>query len=208
MSHNLKDMTGQKFGKLRVLARARPDHRSGARWACVCDCGGFKIVYGPNLRQGDTTSCGCVHKAQLAARNFIHGAAVRADTKSEFRIWCDMQKRCYCKTSSGYQNYGGRGIDVCRRWQKSFEDFYRDMGPRPSKRHSIERVENNLGYSPENCIWATPETQANNNRRSVRVTFRGQTKLLKVWCELLGLNRAKVRQRLYKGWSPEAALTP
>src|ERR1019366_8859455 len=109
-------------------------------------------------------------------------AAKRGNITTEFNIWSGMRRRCSKPNRHNYFNYGGRGIKVCERWQQSFKNFLHDMGPRPSGK-SLDRINNNLGYSPENCRWATPSQQINNRRNSILITHNGQTLPLSEWAK-------------------------
>ena len=119
----------------------------------------------------------------------------------EFWIWRTMKSRCSNPNSSSYHRYGGRGIKVCLRWQKSFHNFIQDMGRRPSNGHQLERKHNDRGYTPDNCVWATLTEQCNNRSTNVWFTFNGETKTASQWNNQLGLNRAGVQKRLKAGWS-------
>ncbi len=126
---------------------------------------------------------------------------------SEYRIWGLMISRCHRETDSSYKNYGGRGITVCDAWRESFLAFYRDMGPRPSKSHSIDRKDNSLGYCPENCHWATRVEQQRNTTRNHFLTHGGSTLTISAWSEKLGWPPYVIGLRLRRGWAVEKALT-
>lgn len=151
---------GQRFAKLLVLGLSpRTDQRL---WRCACDCGEVTEVRAGNLLSGRTRSCGCL-KADILRTyppRLTHGMA----GSPEHKIWKGMIRRCYNPNTKSYRDYGLRGITVCDRWRRDFAAFYADMGPRPSPRHSIERLDNGSGYRPDNCAWATKETQARNTR--------------------------------------------
>lgn len=151
------DLTGQRFGRLLVIGlESRNKHRS--HWKCQCDCGNEKIAEMGQLHNGHTKSCGCLRKEL----NTVHGKF----NCSEYRSWQAMKSRCENKNTTRYVDYGGRGIKVCERWSKSFENFYIDMGNKPSKKHSIDRKNNDGNYEPDNCRWATiPEQQRNKRIR-------------------------------------------
>jgi hypothetical protein len=125
-----------------------------------------------------------------------------------YNSWRGMISRCHHKKDRVYRLYGGRGIRVCNRWRMSFINFIEDMGLRPSGSHSIERVDNNKGYYPENCIWATPDIQSRNTVRTIRITIGGKTMCSKDWCKTLGVSYSTYKYRIrYNGMSPVDALT-
>ena len=157
-------LIGKKFGRLTVISQlpAKSDYK--IRWHCICDCGGKKDTIGKSLLNGDTQSCGCLHKETMSKVKTTHGMR----HTSEYNIWSSMFLRCENRKNAGFKNYGGRGITVCERW-RTFENFFADMGPRPSKKHSIDRIDNDRGYSPENCRWTTQDVQARNSRKAIIV---------------------------------------
>lgn len=164
-----ESLIGRRFGRL-LVTRAGPDivlpSTSVPTWECVCDCGSAKIVRVNRLRSGETTSCGCYQKEQAAKLNLWHGHKRRHKSSPTHNSWRAMIARCVNPRNRGYVNYGGRGINVCLRWRHSFANFLADMGERP-KGTTLDRRDNDKGYAPENCRWATPVQQANNTRRSL-----------------------------------------
>lgn len=123
----------------------------------------------------------------------------------EYQAWINMRSRCHGNYARP-QFYSGRGIEVCDKWRASFDAFYRDMGPRPGPRHSVDRIDNSKGYSPDNCRWADNFTQASNTRRNRLVTINGKTQCISAWAREVGLHRHTIRHRLNSGWSPEEAV--
>ena len=151
------DLTGQRFGRLVVMNEAGKRNNFVA-WKCRCDCGNEKVITGSSLRNGSTKSCGCLNKEKTKEKHTKHG---KCDTKV-YQIWASMLARCYNPNSSDYKNYGGRGIKVYRPWWK-FKNFYRDMGDKPEGM-ALERINNDKGYHPNNCKWASYKEQVENTR--------------------------------------------
>ena len=124
-----------------------------------------------------------------------------------YRIWANIKTRCLNANSAQYYRYGGRGITICDQWKDNFQAFYDwSMSHRYSEGLSIDRINNDLGYSPNNCRWATPKVQANNTSRCRMLTVNGETKTMREWCEIYGMNYSLVRDRLNRHWAPEKAL--
>lgn len=193
-SPKFKDLTGREFDKWTVLEFHSRTNGS-TKWLCRCECGKEKPVTAGALRSGKSRSC-------KSCANFRHGKI----NAPEYNSWKNMIGRCRNPAATGYDRYGGRGITVCERWMK-IENFLADMGTRPSPRHSIERINNNLGYFPKNCYWATPKQQSRNTRCNRLLTFNGKTMCMKEWEEETGIAWHAIRNRLNSGWSVEQILT-
>ena len=199
------DLTGQLFGRWRVLSRAENDRHGNARWLCECTCPQRtrRIVRGVDLRSGHARSCGCLQREVTAARNTTHGLS----KTPEYKVWLNMIKRCTNPNHPEYKNYGGRGIKVCDRWLESFENFFADTGLRPSPKLTLERIDNDGDYEPENWRWATRKEQARNIRPNRMIPFNGEMLCVTEWAERVGIKANTLLWRLDRGWSIERALT-
>ena len=193
---------GDRFGRL-VLVQEVARLTPGGRWRCKCDCGNEKDVESSHLRSGKIQSCRCLQKERAAEAKRTHGMSQTRENAN----WFKMISRCHNPTDARYPLYGGRGIEVCSRWRESFVAFFADMGPRPSPKHSIDRVDNDRGYAPENCRWATHKEQCRNRRTCVMVTLDGVTRSATDWAELNGLPPSAVTKRLAKGIDPRVAVS-
>lgn len=209
-----QNLEGKIFGRWTIIESVeKPIHIRGRNrsnyYLCKCECGTERVVNSYNLISGISKSCGCYHldKCQQSIGkdnvNFKHGLA----KTREYKIWVGLKNRCLNKKSENYSNYGGRGIHVCDEWLDSFDKFIADMGPRPSKKHQIERVDNDGPYSPENCIWALPLTQSNNKRNNRFVEFNGQSKTLAEWARKYSIPSDTLSYRIKIGWTMKDALT-
>jgi len=162
MTH-LINLTGKSFGRLVVVSRGPNEKFNMARWNCRCSCGKVVLVRGNHLRTGRTVSCGCYRNEWPSINKTTHGAKPRSGPSKAYMSWVGMKARCFNPNNSRWKYYGGRGITVCDRWL-SFENFLADMGERP-KGLTLERLDNNAGYSPTNCVWASYFVQRHNRRR-------------------------------------------
>lgn len=197
----LKDYTGQRFARLVALSFVERRNSGGSIWRFLCDCGTEKDISAKMVVSGHTSSCGCVAKEKLVDRNKKHGLS--KSYKSTYRSWKDMRSRCGNVNDFDYADYGGRGIRVCEQWE-DFAVFFRDMGARPNGK-TLDRIDVNGNYRPENCRWADAKTQANNKRNNRLVEYQGQTRTLAQWCENFGIEQSKVKYRINAGWSLEDA---
>lgn len=207
-NYNFKDLTGQIFGRLRVLGAEGVGQDRQYYWRCACSCGKTVVVSGHNLRRGQTRSCTCFQKDRVREMFTVHGHARVGPKISEYGIWCSMKRRCLNSNEDQFKDYGGRGITICERWLNSFENFLADMGRRPSKRHTIDRINNDGNYEPGNCRWATRLEQNNNARSNIRITHNGKTQTVAQWAREFGIKYKTLLTRIHNGVSIELALIP
>lgn len=194
---------GLRLGRLTVVEDT--GKRSSGKniiWRCLCSCGNYTEVCSSNLKKGNITSCGC-YSLELKTK---HGfAARRGEYRGEYLIYRAMINRCFNEKNPYYSQYGGRGITVCEDWS-SFDNFIRDMGRRPSG-YQLDRIDNNLGYSKNNCRWATPRQNTNNRNVTKRVEYMGKLEPLSELCEKLGLDYDRTYGRIYLlNWPIDRAL--
>lgn len=201
------DLTGQRFGRLVVIGRAQINIWNKPAWTCRCDCGTMRTLRGCALQSQNTRSCGCLKRDMAGTQNLTHGETNQRTTTPEFRAWCNIRRRCYDRKTPSFKDYGGRGIVVCERWRTSYDAFLADMGRKPSPSHTLDRIDNNGPYSPENCRWTTRVIQANNTRRNRLLAHNGQVHSVKDWSQLTGLSLSCIWTRLANGWSIHDTLT-
>lgn len=197
-----EQIVGKTNGGLTIVSLLRKEH--GRRiWSCQCECGNT-VEMTHNLFS-KRKSCGCRSNKGIISASTKHGMS----NSTEWSIWHGIKKRCLCKTDRVYHRYGGRGVGICKEWAESFQKFYEDMGPRPHGK-TIDRIDNNLGYSKENCRWVDWKTQQRNRRSNHLITFNGETKCLIEWAEQFGIRKDTLRRRLcvYKWPLEEALKTP
>lgn len=203
----VNDLSGQKFGKLTVIGFAKQNKWRKSFWRCRCDCGKMTIVSGSDLKTGNTASCGCYWREQVRKARTTHGDSVHGSVSPEYSIWQGIKERCANPNSPAFENYGGRGISMCERWLNSYENFIADMGRRPTPKHTIERKDNERGYSQENCCWATRFEQARNTRRNHRLEIDGVTQTIADWASTAGIPASRLYARIKSGWDPKTAVT-
>lgn len=205
MQGKFSDLTGERFGLLVVMKRTA-NRKRAVMWECQCDCGNITNVDTGSLKNGHTRSCGCARAdscRQIATKH-------NGSNSPLYVIWVDMKRRCSDNRDPCYKNYGQRGISVCKEWLESFACF-REWAENNGyqTKLTLERIDNNRGYCPENCKWATVKEQSNNRRNNINITFNGQTKTLKQWSESIGLSYDTLWQRWKAGWDiPNLLLTP
>ena len=202
----MKDLTGQRFGRLVVESRSGSNKRGLAIWQCRCDCGNTVHIVGANLRgtvhHKGTKSCGCLMAELSKERLTTHGMT---HSSLSYKTWIVMRRRCNDPKHSKYKYYGGKGITVCERWS-DFGNFHADMGERP-RGMTIGRVDNSKGYSPDNCKWVTWTEQQNNRSSNHTITYGGVTLSVADWSRKVGLSQSTLLARIHKGWSVERSLT-
>lgn len=196
------DLTGQRFGRLVVLEFSGYDKNHKALWNCKCDCGEQKVVRANELRSGKTHSCGCLHKQQLSERRTKHrGRGTRL-----YSIWKNMKARCYNPNNEKFPIYGGRGISVCPEWRTDFKPF-RDWALSHGYQDdlTIDRIDVNGNYCPENCRWANAIQQMRNKQHNHLITYKNTTKTLAEWAEQFHIDRRTISRRLNQCWTVEEA---
>lgn len=188
----LKDITGHTFGRLTPLYKLHNHYGQGAYWLCMCECGNLTEVRGTMLRNGNTKSCGCLnHEPTTTKHN-------KCNTKL-YRVYYGIKQRCYNKKYHQYQDYGGRGVKICDEWLNDFETFYNwAMNNNYREGLTIDRIDVNGDYEPDNCRWSDRKTQAQNRRNNIYLTYEGKTQTMKQWAEELGINYNTIKSRHYK----------
>ena len=195
------DLTGEKYGFLKVIRMLDERKHGKVVWLCKCDCGNTTKVLSNNLRNGSTISCGCRNKKNRIRTK--HGLC-----KSRiYNIYICMKERCCNPKSKSYKNYGLRGIDICEEWKQDFMSFYNwAIANGYSEELTIDRIDNNKGYAPDNCRWVNKYIQNNNTRRNRKIHCFGETHTVSEWTMITGINRNTINSRLNKGLSPEKIL--
>ena len=195
-----QNLIGQKFERLAVVSFAGNDKFSHPRWLCRCDCGNERIVAGSSLKSGDSKSCGCLKRQLSAEKATKHGG----NGTLEYTSFKQAKARCTNPNATHFHNYGGRGIKFLF---NGFEEFLADVGPRPGKEYSIDRINNEGNYEPGNVRWATRKNQSRNKRTNRYLTYKNETLCIADWAKKLGFRYVSIMGRLKMGWSVEKTLS-
>lgn len=204
MGRKIAELLGKKYGRLTVIEYVGQNHRGKSMWKCRCDCGNTSIVLGTRLTSGQTKSCGCYNTETIKERVTTHGMS----KTRLYNIWKGMLKRCYYENSTNYEHYGKKGIRICEEWLnfEGFRDWATTHGYADNL--TIDRMDNDSNYSPDNCRWVDMKTQERNTTRNKFITFRGETHCLIEWAEIVGINYRTLQGRIFRyGWSIERALS-
>lgn len=198
------DLIGKQFGLLKVIDRAENDKNGSPKWLCLCECGNEKVVYGSCLRYGTTQSCGCKQKEWNSIGHTIHGLS----RSKLYGVWRSMKYRCNNPNSPAYRHYGGRGIQVCEDWNNSFGSFceWAHMSGY-QEGLSIDRIDVDGDYNPDNCRWATVKMQTNNQRNNHLIEYDGEIHTISEWADITGIRKSVLYSRIKNGWEVKDALT-
>ena len=201
----VKDLKGEKFGRLTIIEQQGIDKNRRALWLCRCDCGSEVVLTSTILVSGHAKSCGCLRKEKTSERAKTHGLS----KTRIYAIWCHMKDRCYNQNETKYKDYGGRGITICDEWLHDFQAFYDwAMANGYADNLTIDRKDVNGNYCPENCRWANAKTQASNKRTSHLISYNGKTQTMKQWADELGIKYPKLASRINTlHWDIEKAFT-
>ena len=204
-----KDLTGQKFGRLLVLERKGYSKNKHILWLCKCDCGNFTIVRVDYLNNGKSKSCGCYH-SEICRKNIVKVSNPPIHNLSNtrlYKIWSSMKDRCYNSNNVNYKNYGGRGIKVCSEWKKDFMNFYNWSIKNGYKSNlTIDRIDVNGNYEPDNCRWATIKEQVYNKRNTIRIKYNNKSYNLYELSKIYNISTMNLYYRLKRGWSIDRIL--
>lgn len=203
------DIAGQKFGRWTAISNTGEKTKNGTSiWLCRCDCGNYGKISISNLRYGSSKSCGCIPRERMAKLNYKHGG------KKErlYAVWGTMRRRCQDENHKDFANYGGRGIEVCQEWQ-DYEEFRKwafanGYDPNaPKQKCTIDRIDVNGNYEPDNCRWVSAKVQQNNRRNNRVLTYDNETNTLAEWNRKCGFPKDLIAKRLNAGWTLERAIT-
>lgn len=207
------DLTDKVFGRLTVIERGENDSHGTARWICRCECGNIKLIRGDKLRTGEIVSCGCYQSELRTSKErakSISESKIRhgmSNTKLYY-VYNNMMRRCYDINNEKYNNYGGRGIQVCDDWKNCIDKFFiwaKSSGYKEGL--TIDRINVNGDYCPSNCRWADLKTQANNRTTNVYITYKGETKTMAEWSDVLGISAQTLWGRKQRGWDDDKIIS-
>lgn len=213
---NYKDLTNEKFGRLVVLKYLYTNERRSAVWLCKCDCGNIVEKDAMSLKCKTMKSCGCLKRENTSklGKSKYSDRTTHGKTHTRlYNVWCGMKQRCYNIKSKKYSIYGARGIKVCEEWKNDFMSFYNWAmangydGTAEYGKCTIDRINVNGNYEPNNCRWITYKEQANNRRNNTILNYNGETHNITEWSNILNLNRKTIKHRLKKGWAVEKTLS-
>lgn len=212
-SGHIKDLAGRRFGRLSVVGFVGKNNQNAALWGCVCDCGGTTVIpTGELLRSGQDSdgrvrrgvrSCGCLQPDMAVETHTTHGMT----GTPEYQAWADMISRCENPDAGEFKRYGARGISVCAAWRSSFERFLADIGLRPEGL-TLDRIDVNGNYEPDNIRWATQTTQMRNRRCNRYLEYKGERMTLAEASERSGIDKGTIRGRLRRGWPDHRIFDP
>ena len=202
------EMAGQHYGKLTVMSREPNSIQGKAMWLCSCECGNIKVASRSDIISGKVVSCGCF-RAETASRQGLLNATHGGCNTRLYRIWCGMKQRTSYKKSKAYKNYGDRGVSVCSEWASEYATFEKwALANGYTNRLTIDRIDNNGNYTPDNCKWSTYKQQENNRRNNRKITVAGETHTVSEWSEISEISGATLCYRLNNGWPKEDLFMP
>lgn len=210
---NLENLIGSKYNNLTIIKEVDAIFTKGGNKkrmiSCLCNCGVEKILVMSEVINGYVKSCGCYSRELAKENTTIRNTKHKMYGTSEYNTWQSMKKRCLNPNHKAYDYYGGRGITICDSWINSFSNFYNDMGSKPNKDSSLDRINNDKGYFKENCRWASKKTQTRNQRNNRYLTIDGVTKTIGEWAEISGIKWQTIHHRAFiSNWEDKEILKP
>lgn len=208
-NYNYLDLSGKRFGRLICIKDVGRDKSGSVLWECLCDCGNKTVVTARNLNHNHTKSCGCYHRDRTGETHTVHGLYYDENGKRTklYHVWGMMRQRCNNPNNASYKDYGGRGIKVCKEWDR-YKNFYEWAYANGYKEGlTIDRIDNDGDYKPSNCRWVTRQEQCLNTRYNRYLEYDGKRQTLTEWAKELGMESHVLSTRLRRGWSVERALT-
>jgi hypothetical protein len=194
------DLIGKRFGRLVVLKFDGLKNGCRSMWKCICDCGDISIIDANSLKEGSSKSCGCLQKELVVKLMTTHGFGSSKNRVPEYTLWINIKARCYNKNNPDYKKWGAKGVSMCDRWLNSFEDFFEDVGRRPSDIHSLDRYPNKSGnYEPGNVRWATSKEQARNTIRNRIIKYDNKEMIVSDWLKVLKVPQTSFYRQLRLG---------